>query len=158
MGAACRSRAVGPPVGVSSLRGLERSGPLAVDGGIRAAPLLPPDFRDHMTKVADRRTSRGHAERFDAIVWANDIARAAWDGAQDMPDGAVLVEEAIERTTKGDRAAGVLLMEKKDGAWRFDGAGAGGDALDPTTLAARCAACHVDAPSDSVFRLPAGGD
>jgi hypothetical protein len=107
-----------------------------------------------MAKVADRGPSHGHADRFDAIVWANEAARTAWDGEGDLPDGALLVEEAIERTPKGDAAAGVLLMEKKDGAWRFAAAGANGDAIDPSTAAARCAACHVDAPRDSVFRLP----
>jgi len=154
VGAACRSGAAGPPVGVSAPRAYESSVPLAVDAGTRAAPLVPADFRDRMTKVADRRLSRGHAERFDAIVWANDVARAAWDGVGDMPDGSLLVEEAIERTAKGDAAAGVLVMEKKDGAWRFAAAGANGDPLDPALAVARCATCHVDAPRDSVFRLP----
>ncbi len=151
--AACRSGAGGPPVGVSQPRAYEQSVPFAVDAGTRAAPLVPADFREHMAKVADRRPSHGHADRFDAIVWANDAARSAWAGQGDMPDGALLVEEAIERTAKGDSPAGVLLMEKKDGAWRYAAAGANGDALDPATSAAKCAACHVDAPRDSVFRL-----
>jgi hypothetical protein len=153
-GAACRTGAGGPPVGVSPPRAYEPGTPVAVEAGTRAAPLVPADFRDHMAKVADRRPSHGHADRFDAIVWANDAARGAWDGEGDLPDGALLVEEAIERTARGDVAAGVLLMEKKDGAWRYAAAGANGDAIDPSTTAAKCAACHVDAPHDSVFRLP----
>jgi hypothetical protein len=153
LGGACRTGAAGPPVGVSTSRAYESSTPLVVDAGAHGAPLVPADFRDHMIKVADRRLSRGHAERFDGIVWANEAAHGAWDGAGDMPDGALLVEEAIEHTAKGDAAAGVLLMEKKDGAWRFASAGPNGDPLDPALAGARCAACHIDAPKDSVFRL-----
>jgi len=106
-----------------------------------------------MARVADRRLSLGHARRFDAVVWANEGARAAWGGTGDMPDGAVLVEEAIEHTDRGDAVAGFFLMEKKDGAWRFAAESAKGDPMDPGTAAYRCAACHADAPRDSVFRL-----
>ena len=69
-----------------------------------------------------------------------------------MPDGAMLVEEATERTAKGDAPAGMLLMEKQDGAWRFAAAGPGGDAQD-ASVTARCAGCHADAPRDAVFRV-----
>jgi hypothetical protein len=140
---------------VSSPRALESSTPLTADAGApNRAPLVPADFREHMTKVVDRQASRGHALRFDAIVWANDAARGAWEGAGDMPDGAILVEEAIERTAKGDGPAGILLMEKKEGAWRFAAAGPKGELPDLPAGIAMCAACHADAPRDSVFRVP----
>ena len=131
---------------------------MAGDAGVRPAPVVPADFRDHMTRVADRQTSRGHAGRFDGVVWANDAAKTAWDGTGDMPDGAALVEEAIERGAKGDRPAGLLFMEKKDGAWRFAAQGPAGEPPDQPDVGARCAACHVDAPRDSVFRVPAAGE
>jgi hypothetical protein len=104
-----------------------------------------------MARVVDRALSRGHAERFDAIVWANDAARAAWDGAGEMPDGAMLVEEAIEQTPKGDRAAGLLVMEKRDGAWRFTVVDAAGRVAEDARESA-CAECHREAPRGGVFR------
>ena len=110
------------------------------------------DFRSHMARVSQRALSRGHADRFDAVLWANDAAHAAWDGSGDMSDGAVLVEEAIERTFKGDRAAGLLVMEKHGGAWRFVLVDAGGHVVDWARDAA-CATCHKEAPRDFVFRV-----
>ena len=144
----------GAPVGVSSPRsGVEVTGPRAVDA---AAPVVPSpvaaDFRAHMARVSERSVSRGHAERFDGVVWTNDVARAVWDGSADMPDGALLVEETIERTGKGDRAAGLLVMEKRAGAWRFVVVDAGGHVVE-WTRAEACAACHEDAPRDFVFHL-----
>jgi hypothetical protein len=144
-------------VGVSGPRGLESSAPVVVDAGVRPPAVVPADFREHMTKVAERQSSRGHAGRFDGVVWANDAANGAWDGAGDLPDGSTLVEEAIERGVKGDRAVGLLFMEKKDGAWRFESQGPNGEGPDERSALARCAACHVDAPRDSVFRLPRTG-
>jgi hypothetical protein len=109
------------------------------------------DFRERMARVGERQLSRGHAERFDAVVWANDVARAVWDEAvAPMPDGAMIVEEAVERGAKGDRAAGLLVMEKRDGSWRFVAIGADGEVVDDARVA-RCAACHREAPRDSVF-------
>jgi len=140
---------------VSAPRAFESSVPLVADAGARARPVVPADFREHMTRVAERQVSRGHAGRFDGVVWANDEARATWDGVGDVPDGATFVEEAIERTAKGDHAAGLLFMEKKDGAWRFATQGPNGEPPDQPGVEARCAACHVDAPRDSVFRVAA---
>jgi hypothetical protein len=113
------------------------------------------DFREKMVRVGERQLSRGHAERFDAIVWVNDVARAAWDEAiAPMPDGSMLVEEAIERAAHGDRPSGLLVMEKRDGSWRFVAVGADGEVVDDARVA-RCAACHKDAPRDSVFPVGA---
>jgi hypothetical protein len=138
------------PVGVSEQR---REAPRRqpVEGGAGAPSPVPADFRQHMARVGERAVSRGHAERFDGIVWANDAARAAWDAGGEMPDGAMLVEEAIERTAKGDQAAGLLVMEKRGGGWRFTVVDAAGRVAEDTREAA-CAACHREAPRDYVFR------
>ena len=64
----------------------------------------------------------------------------------------MLVEEAIERTVKGDRAAGLLVMEKRAGAWRFVVVDADGARRRDGRAAPACAACHRDAPRDFVFQ------
>jgi hypothetical protein len=115
----------------------------------RASP-VPADFRERWARVVERAVSRGHAERFEGIVWANDAARPAWDAAAPMPDGAMLLEEAIERGPKGDRTAGVYAMRKTAGAWEFVVVDAAGRVVEAAHEAA-CAACHRDAPIDSVF-------
>jgi hypothetical protein len=132
---------------------MDSTTPRAVDAGAPAIPSpVAADFRSHMARVSERHVSRGHADRFDAVVWANDGAHVAWDGSGDMPDGAVLVEEAIERTARGDRAAGLLVMEKHGEAWRFVLVDAGGHVVEWARDAA-CASCHRDAPHDFVFRV-----
>ena len=125
-----------------------------VEAGAPAeASPVPPDFKQKMARVVERAPSQGHAGRFDGIVWANDVGRAVWDGAGDFADGTMLVEEAVERTSKGDRAAGLLVMQKRAGTWSFAVVGADGVvAKDPQE--AVCVACHRDAPRDFVFRLP----
>ena len=112
----CRS-ARSAPWSVASPESRDR----AVDDGRLGDAVAGPGGlpRAHGARAPSGASSRGHAERFDAVVWANDAARAAWDGAGDMPDGAMLVEEAIERTAKGDARRGLLVMEKEGGAWRF---------------------------------------
>jgi hypothetical protein len=108
-----------------------------------------------MTKMGDRQISRGHAEQFDAIVWANDVARGTWNRARgDTAEGAIFVEEAIERSSRGDGAAGLLWMEKRGGSWRFGAAGADGERAD-SAQTALCAECHRDAPRDFVFPVGA---
>jgi hypothetical protein len=104
-----------------------------------------------MARVSERQLSRGHGERFDGIVWTNDVARAVWDAAgTPMPDGAVLVEEAIERSARGDRPAGLFVMEKRDAAWRYTVVSPDGEVIDDARVAP-CATCHRDAPRDAVF-------
>jgi hypothetical protein len=134
-------------VGVSDKR---MGSPIAVpEAGAMPPSPVPADFRDHMTKVVARQLSRGHGEKFDAVVWVNDAAKPAWDAGGAMPDGAVLVEEGTTRVVNGDRAAGLLFMEKKDGAWRFQAVGPDGSVAED----ARCAACHAQAARDDVFRV-----
>jgi hypothetical protein len=140
-------------MGVSAPRATPH-GDAGIDGAAHATSPVAADFREHMTRVSGRQVSGGHGERFDGVVWANDVARAAWDGAGDMPDGAVLVEEAIDRAAKGDRPAGLFVMEKGAGAWRFVAVGAGGEVADDARVAP-CAACHREAPRDYVFRAAA---
>jgi hypothetical protein len=155
VGGACGFHAEpGPPVGISSPRGItDTTTPWVADAGARAVPSpVAADFRAHMTRISERGLSRGHADRFDAVLWANDAAHAGWEGSGDMPDGAVFVEEAIERTARGDRPAGLLVMEKHANAWRFVLVDAGGHVVEWARDAA-CASCHQDAPHDSVFRL-----
>jgi len=148
--AACRPAPM-EPVGVSS-----RVPSTALTHPPPAPPArpspVPADFREHWARVVERAVSRGHAERFEGIVWANDVARGAWDGATPMPDGAMLLEEAIERGPKGDRAAGVYAMRKTGGAWEFVVVDPAGRVVEGASEAA-CAACHREAPSDSVFRV-----
>jgi hypothetical protein len=143
----------GPPVGISSPRAVNESthGTFA-DASAGATSPVAADFRSHMARVSERIVSHGHADRFDGVVWANDVARAAWAPAGDMPDGAVLVEEAIERTTKGDRPAGLLVMEKHGATWRFVLVDDRNHVVDGAREAT-CAACHTDAPRDFVFRV-----
>jgi hypothetical protein len=147
----CRAEP-GAPVGISAPRAVADStrGTFA-DASAGAASPVTADFRSHMTRVSERIVSHGHADRFDGVVWANDVARAAWEPTGDMPDGAVLVEEAIERTPKGDRPAGLLVMVKHGTMWRFHLVDEHNHVVDGAREAA-CASCHTDAPRDFVFR------
>jgi hypothetical protein len=144
----------GPPldaVGISDKR--VGSSIAGIEAGAMPPSPVAADFRDHMTKVVARQLSRGHGSRFEGIVWVNDAAKAAWDAGGAMPDGAVLVEEALEALAtggaKGDRAVGLFFMEKKDGAWQFSAVGPDGSVASE----ARCAGCHAQAPRDEVFRV-----
>jgi hypothetical protein len=139
-------------VGISDKR-VSGTSPPDEAGAIPPSPVAA-DFRDHMTRVVPRQLSRGHGSKFDGIVWLNDAAKAAWAADGDMPEGAVLVEETLDTVVRGDakggdRAAGLLFMEKKDGAWRFEAVGPEGRVAED----ARCAACHAQASRDDVFRV-----
>ncbi len=112
---------------------------------------MPADFRSKMARMGDLFLSKGHGERYQAILWLNDVARAAWDEApREMPDGALVVEEAFDRGGRGDRPAGLFVMEKKGGAWRFVAVGPDGEVVADARVAP-CAACHREAPRDSLF-------
>jgi hypothetical protein len=124
-----------------------------MDGGHLEASPVAADFRAHMARVSGRFVSRGHGERFEGVVWANDGARDAWAAAVDMPVGAVLVEEAIERAAGEDRQAGLLVMVKEGEAWRFVAVGPDGEVASDAARVAPCAQCHREAPRDSVFLL-----
>ncbi len=148
---ACGGEA-GSPVGLSRPRGDDHP-TKGASGATPGAPSpLPADFRDHMARLTTRQLSRGHAERFDAIVWVNDVARAAWDGSGAMPEGAWLVEEAMahDGATPAE-PMGFLVMQKQSGNWRFVAIGPDGDVAEGTRTE-RCAACHAQAPRDFVFQ------
>lgn len=142
-------------VGTSAPRGVPAEKPDA------AAPKPSPvaaDYKKTMARLTERQMSEGHAERFDAIVWANDAAKGAWEAGSAMPDGAMLVEEAIERpgrSDRGDKPAGLFVMKKDGGIWTFVVVGPGGEVVDDARVAP-CKACHALAPVDDVFKKPAG--
>jgi hypothetical protein len=127
-----------------------------------AAPPKPSpvagDFRKTMVRLTDRQVSEGHAERFDAIVWGNDAAKGAWEAGSAMPDGAMFVEEAIERpgrTDRADKPAGLFVMKKEGGSWSFVVVAPDGDVVDDARVAP-CKACHALAPVDYVFKHGSG--
>ncbi len=104
-----------------------------------------------MTQVGNRFLSQGHAQRFDGVVWADSAASKAWDTPEDLPAGAMLVEEAIVREGPNDRPGGLLVMEKHDDGWRFVVVTAEGDVVSGARLAA-CETCHREARG-AVFPL-----
>ncbi len=111
-----------------------------------------------MSRVSERFLSRGHAERFDAVVWANDAARTAASTGSDFADGAMFVEEAIARGVLDGGASGLLMMEKRSGTWRFaamSGEGEGERDVASDSQVALCGECHRDASHDFVFRTTA---
>jgi hypothetical protein len=110
-----------------------------------------------MVRLKDRFVSEGHAERFDAIVWADEATRTAWGATGDMPDGSTLVEELIEKDRRGDRPAGLLVMKKDGGQWHFTAVGPAGDVVSDARVAP-CGACHREAPRDDVFGSAFAGD
>ncbi|HXX69806.1 MAG TPA: hypothetical protein VEK07_21680 [Polyangiaceae bacterium] len=103
-----------------------------------------------MTRIAGPFLSRGHGERFDAIVWTNDAARPMVEGRGGGADGAILVEEAIVHDIRGDEAAGLLVMQQR-GGWQFMAIEPDGTVVSDGRVAA-CAACHGQAPH-AVFPL-----
>lgn len=103
-----------------------------------------------MTRVSGRFLSRGHGERFDAIVWANEAAQSAVRSLGPAPNGATWVEEAFVKNVRGDDAEGFLVMQRRDG-WHFAAIDADGTVASDERVAS-CTACHSEAP-DSVFPL-----
>jgi hypothetical protein len=137
-------------VGVSPPRAPERSD-RAVDAAVRESSPVAEDFRAKMIRIGDRFLSQGHAQRFEAVVWANAPAKKQWDAPDEMPVGAMLVEEAIVREADFDQAAGLLVMEKRDVGWRFVVVTAEGDVVSNARVAA-CETCHHEAKGE-VFAL-----
>lgn len=137
------------PVGVSVARSPERR--VATPNAAAAVTTpVPSDFRSHMTRIAGPFLSRGHGERFDVIVWANETARPIVQGQGDGADGALLIEEAIVHDVRGDQAAGLLVMQRRDG-WRFAAIDPDGTVVSDQRVTG-CSTCHGEAPH-SVFPL-----
>jgi hypothetical protein len=124
----------------------------AGDGGPPVEPSpVPADFRASWSKLGARFLSKGHGQRFDAVLWVNDVAHGAWDELPaPLPEKSVIVEEATDVEARGDRAAGLLVMEKKPQGWRFLAVGSDGEVVDDDH-GVRCLSCHRDAPADDVF-------
>lgn len=137
-------------VGVSPPRAPERSD-RAVDAAAREASPVAEDFRAKMTRIGDRFLSQGHAQRFEAVVWANAPAKKQWDAPEEMPVGSMLVEEAVVREADFEQAAGLLVMEKREAGWRFVVVTAQGDVVSDARVAA-CETCHHEAKGE-VFAL-----
>ena len=137
-------------VGVSSPRAAEKAAP---HGAGDAMSPVPPDFRVRLSRISDRFLSEGHGSEFDAMLWANETARAGGNGG-DFAEGAMLVEELFARgAPDGGGTAGLLVLEKRAEGWRFAAVGPDGDAVNDARVEP-CAACHRDAPRDFVFAVP----
>jgi hypothetical protein len=145
----CGGRDVGL-VGISPPRAAEQRPP---QGLTDASSPVPADFRTRLARVSDRFLSEGHGEGFDAVVWSNEAARAGTDAGGTFADGAMLVEETLDRGAHDGGAAGLLVMEKRAETWRFVAVGADGEVVSGARVAL-CAECHRDAPGDYVFRTP----
>jgi hypothetical protein len=137
-------------VGVSPPRAPDLS-VTAPDAGVPEPSPVPDDFRSTMTQVGGRFLSRGHAQRFDAVVWANAAADKSWDSLGEMPVGAMLIEEAIVREGGSDRPGGLLVMERREAGWRFVVVTAEGEVQSGARLTL-CETCHREASGD-VFVL-----
>jgi hypothetical protein len=124
-------------VGVSPPRAPERSD-RAVDAAARESSPVAEDFRAKMTRIGDRFLSQGPAKK-------------QWDAPEEMPVGAMLVEEAIVREADFEQAAGLLVMEKRAAGWRFVVVTAEGDVVSDSRVAT-CETCHHDAKGE-VFAL-----
>ena len=143
--AACSAPAAMSTVGVSAPRAPEAVAEAdAGDAAPPPPPPVPPDFRSHMNRLSDRFLSRGHAERFDAVIWGNAQVAPDASSDQDFPEGAVLVEEAVVRDTRGDHPFGLLVMTKEKDSFRFDAVDADGR-VEPAERVAACATCHREA-------------
>lgn len=138
------------PVGYSSPGVAARPGGSG-DTGADAGSPLPLDFRASYTKLGDRFLSDGHAKRYQAVLWLNAPARAAWSALPaPMPDGAAVVEEAIDAERGSDRPAGLWVMQKEGGSWRFVAVGPAGEVVSDARVGP-CADCHGQAPHDDLF-------
>jgi hypothetical protein len=139
-------------VGISPPRAAER---LPAAGADATSP-VPADFRAHLARLSDRFLSQGHGDGFDAIVWANDAARAIPDAGV-FADGAMFVEELLGRDeADGGAAQGLLVMEKRADAWHFVAVGPDGTAVGEPRVQP-CVECHREAPRDFVFHPPERG-
>jgi hypothetical protein len=139
------------PVGSSAPRAPDRTASTPADTGDAGTSAVPSDFRSTFTRATDRFLSRGHGERFDAVVWINATARSALQAEGAMEDGSLLLEETTVHDARGERPTGLLVMEKRQGTWSFTCVGPEGEVVTDPHLAL-CVTCHREAPQ-SVFPL-----
>ena len=149
---ACGARDNTSLIGVSAPRN-EREPPAPVDASTSGTAIAASGPRPGMQRVGDRFVSHGHGDAFDAILWANDQARAALEAGVDARDGAMFVEDAVRATPRGEEPEGELAMEKHHGEWQFFVLEADADAATAANPVS-CAGCHRDSPHDFVFRPP----
>jgi hypothetical protein len=131
-------------VGVSPPRAPEHGGEIADSAPPEPPPPVARDFRVHMTRLTDRFLSHGHADRFDATIWASEVVAADGGAEGDFADGTVFVEEGVVRDTRGDRSAGLLVMTKENGTFRFDAVDPEGRTASRERVAT-CVICHGEA-------------
>jgi hypothetical protein len=147
------------PVGTSNAP--RSTGPLASlpDAAPAGPPRIPADFRERLTKMNRARfVSKGHAAgRWEVDVYANEAgAKALRDPRTEVPEGAVFVEEHVERAPESHQ--GPLMMLEKMSAgfdaahhdWRYVVLGANGDLEGDGSLDG-CTRCHDSAPHDHLF-------
>jgi hypothetical protein len=156
---ACGAGAAAEAIGAShGARSDSSSVPVVAVPGGSASPLSR-DFRSTFTKLnRERFASRGHLrDRFDVDVYVNTAAKGAWEsGAHEYPVGSVLVKDQFDHAVAG-RAAGVLVMEKREagydpegGDWRWLVLGLNGGIEREGKIDA-CIRCHADTVGDHVF-------
>ncbi|HEX7600167.1 MAG TPA: hypothetical protein VF316_01130, partial [Polyangiaceae bacterium] len=157
--AAC-SPARQQPVGASQ-GGAESS--LRAPGPPPAPPLagLPPEFRTSWTPLGAARRSEHGGGRFEALVFANAEGASAWIKGGEPTVGSIFVDELLDTATDGGKTtAGIYLIERREGGYRFAAADGTGrtltDAADDAgagTTAALCIRCHAESMRRPLFPL-----
>jgi len=158
--AAC-SPARQQPVGASQGGASESS--QRAPGPPPAPPLagLPPEFRTSWTPLGAARPSEHGGGRFEALVFANAEGASAWAKGGEPTVGSIFVAELLDTATDGGKTtAGIYLIERREGGYRFAAADGTGrtltDAADDAgagTTAALCVRCHAESMRRPLFPL-----
>jgi hypothetical protein len=135
-------------VGVSPPRAPEMSD-RAIDAGAPEPSPVPEAFRSTMTRASERFVSRGHGQRFEALVWADPQVLARWDTPAQIPTGALVLEESFVHDGADERPGGLLVMQKQATGWRFSAVTPEGEVA---SLIA-CSTCHEQSET-GLFALP----
>jgi hypothetical protein len=136
-------------VGVSPPRPVERSP--APRASSASTEWLPAALGSGMQRVGLQFLSEGHAERFDATVWANATARDHLDAGAPWPEGATFAERVTARGSPANGSdLGWLFMIRGNAGWTFGLVAPDGDDAGVAIVAA-CEECHREA-DDGVFR------
>jgi len=125
---------------------------------------VPSDFRTSFARLGRAQfVSQGHAAgRWTINVWANALAAEALASrSRDVPVGATVVQEHIERDGDGATAPTLtMVMQKKAkgfaparGDWAYGVVTSRGQRVASELLDA-CASCHNASPMDGLFPLP----
>jgi hypothetical protein len=114
------------------------------------------EFRTRFAVLHAPFRSEGHGGGWDAAIFGDDAAKAAWEAREPLPIGARLV---MEHAAPGGDKGPIFLLERRaeglrwlvlaaDGSLVADGDGREGTSTHP------CARCHDGAPAGSVFVVP----